>query len=98
MFRENKSRIFVCEENDIKKQRGQKLFGLVSKTDILNVAKEREEFDKAVKKLGVSNSNNEISTDGSNFGKTIINSSSLHSSSSSSSSSYPPSHDNNNKF
>ena len=96
MFRENKSRIFVCEENEIKKQRGQKLFGLVSKTDILNVAKEREEFDKAVKKLSASNSNNEISTDGSNFGKTIITSSSLPSSSSSYS--YPPSHDNNNKF
>jgi hypothetical protein len=97
MFRENKSRIFVCEENEIKKQRGQKLFGLVSKTEILNVAKEREEFDKAVKKLSASNSNNEISTDGSNFGKTIITSSSLPSSSSSSYS-YPPSHDNNNKF
>jgi Zn-dependent protease len=90
MFRENKSRIFVSEENEIKKQRGQKLFGLVSKTDILNVAKEREEFDKAIKKLSVSNSNNEISTDGNNFGKTIITSSSA-----ASSYTYPPSHDNN---
>src|SRR5918912_2027205 len=89
MFRENKSRIFVCEENEIKKQRGQKLFGLVSKTDILNIAKEREEFDKAVEKLGVSS--NKVTTDNSNFGKTIITSSSLPSSSYS----YPPSHDNN---
>jgi Zn-dependent protease len=93
MFRENKSRVFVCEENEVKKQRGQKLFGLVSKTDILNIAKEREEFDKAVKKLGVSSSNNEISTDSSNFGKRIITSSSA-----TSSYSYPSSYDKNNKF
>jgi CBS domain-containing protein len=93
MFRENKSRIFVCEENEIKKQRGQKLFGLVSKTDILNIAKEREEFDKAVKKLGVSNSSNEVNTDNSNFGNTIITSSSA-----TSSYSHPSNSDKNNKF
>jgi CBS domain-containing protein len=91
MFRENKSRVFVCEENEVKKQRGQKLFGLVSKTDILNIAKEREEFDKAVKKLGVSSSNNEISTDSSNFGKRIITSFPA-----TSSYSYPSSYDKNN--
>src|ERR687886_1831971 len=96
MFRENKSGIFVCEENEVKIQRGQKLSGLVSKTDILNIAKESEEFDKAVKKLSVSNSNKEISTDSSNFGRTIITSSSIPSSSSSYS--YPPSHNKNNKF
>jgi Zn-dependent protease/predicted transcriptional regulator len=97
MFRENQSRLFVCEENEeVKKQRGQKLLGLVSKTDILNVAKEREEFDKAVKKLSVSSNNNEVTTDsrGSNFGKTKITSSSI----SSSSYSYPPSHNKNKKF
>ncbi len=95
MFRENKSMVFVCEEyRELKKQ---KLFGLVSKSDILNIAKEREEFDKAVKKLSVSSSkNNEVTTDSSNFGKTIITSSS--SSIPSSSYSYPPSHDKNNKF
>jgi uncharacterized membrane protein SpoIIM required for sporulation/CBS domain-containing protein len=99
MFRENKSMVFVCEENEVKKQRGQKLFGLVSKIDILNIAKEREEFDKAVKKLSVNSSNNEVTTDskGSNVGRTIITSSSIPSSSSSSYS-YSPSHDKNKKF
>jgi Zn-dependent protease/CBS domain-containing protein len=93
MFRENKSMVLVCEEyRQVKKQRGQKLVGLISKTDILNIAKEREEFDKAVKKLSVSSSNNnEVTTDSSNFGKTIITSSSIPSP-------YPPSHDKNNKF
>ena len=64
--RENKSRIFVYEDweripaggreegLEIKKQgrQRQKLVGLISKTDILNVAREREEFEKAVEKLG----------------------------------------------
>ena len=66
--RENKSRIFVYEEDreripaggreeerlEVKEQerRRQKLVGLISKTDILNVAREREEFEKAVEKLG----------------------------------------------
>jgi Zn-dependent protease/CBS domain-containing protein/uncharacterized membrane protein YidH (DUF202 family) len=106
MFRENKSRVFICDEDkeegkrikleQVKKQRGQKLVGLISKTDILNVAKEREEFDKAVEKLSVSsgsNSNN-ITTDNSNFGKKIITSPSA----TSSSYSYPSTHDKNNKF
>jgi Zn-dependent protease/uncharacterized membrane protein YidH (DUF202 family) len=106
MFRENKSRVFICDEDkeegkrikleQVKKQRGQKLVGLISKTDILNVAKEREEFDKAVEKLSVSsgsNSNN-ITTDNSNFGKKIITSPSA----TSSSYSYPSIHDKNNKF
>jgi CBS domain-containing protein/uncharacterized membrane protein SpoIIM required for sporulation len=83
MFRENKSRVFICDEDkeskireeETKKQRGQKLVGLISKTDILNVAKEREEFDKAVEKLNA-NSTTEVTTDNSNFGKTIITSSS----------------------
>jgi Zn-dependent protease len=96
MFRENKSMVFVCEENEVKKQRGQKLFGLVSKIDILNIAKEREEFDKTIKKLSVNSSNNEVTTDskGSNVGRTIITSSSIPSSSYS----YSPSHDKNKKF
>jgi CBS domain-containing protein len=48
MFRENKSRVFVCEEEDKveeergpNRQRGQKLVGIISKTDILDVAKKR---------------------------------------------------------
>ncbi|MFL6349449.1 MAG: site-2 protease family protein [Nitrososphaeraceae archaeon] len=61
MFRENKSRVFICEEDkeeqEVKKHRRQKLVGLISKTDILNVAREREEFDKAVEKLNTSSSN-----------------------------------------
>jgi Zn-dependent protease len=109
MFRENKSRVFICEEDkeeekrireehkegrEVKQQRGQKLVGLISKTDILNVAKEREEFDKAVEKLSVSSSNsNDVTMDNSNFGKTIITSSSA-----TSPYSYPSSYDKNNKF
>ena len=66
MFRENKARVFIFEEDkegrtregegreEVKRQRRQKLVGLISKTDILNVAKEREEFDKAVEKLSAS--------------------------------------------
>ena len=66
--RENKSRIFVYEEDreripaggreeerlEVKEQerRRQKLVGLISKTDTLNIAREREEFEKAVEKLG----------------------------------------------
>ncbi len=108
IFRENKSRVFIYEEDteeqgnrirgggeeeeeEAKQKRGPKLVGLISKTDILNVAKEREEFDKAVEKLSVSS--NEVTTDNSNFGKTIITSSSA-----TSSYSYPSSSDKNNKF
>lgn len=67
IFRENKSRIFVCEDGEMqireledgievkeKERQKQKLIGLISKTDILNVAREREEFEKAVEKLGSS--------------------------------------------
>ncbi|MFL6402239.1 MAG: site-2 protease family protein [Nitrososphaeraceae archaeon] len=78
MFRENKSRVFICEEDkeeqEVKKHRRQKLVGLISKTDILNVAREREEFDKAVEKLNTSssNSNDGVTIDSSNFGKTVI--------------------------
>ena len=66
IFRENKSRIFVYEDIDmiplrgpeygleVNKRQKQKLIGLISKTDILNVAREREEFEKAVEKLGSS--------------------------------------------
>jgi len=99
MFRENKSRVFICEEDkeeqEVEKHRRQKLVGLISKTDILNVAKEREEFDKAVEKLNTSssNSNDGVTIDSSNFGKRIINSSSA-----TSSYSYPSSYDKNNKF
>jgi Zn-dependent protease len=45
MFRENKNRVLVCEEEEqeVKQQRrGQKLVGLINKTDILNLAKGRE--------------------------------------------------------
>jgi Zn-dependent protease len=104
MFRENKSRVFICEEDgkveeeqEPKQQRrGQKLVGLISKTDILNVAKEREEFDKAVEKLRIGNSaTNEVTTDNSSkFGKRLITPSSSSFSSYSSSS---PSRYNNNK-
>src|SRR5919202_4130380 len=108
MFRENKSRVFVCEEygegkrmgeehkeeQKLKQQRGEKLVGLISKTDILNVAKEREEFDKAIEKLSASSSStNNVTMDNSNFGKTIITSSSA-----TSPYSYPSSYDKNNKF
>jgi CBS domain-containing protein len=102
MFRENKNRVFVCEEEEqgVKQQRsGQKLVGLISKTDILNLAKGREKFNNAVDKLSVSSSssssiNNDNVTDDSNFGKTIITSSSV-----TSSYSYPSSYDNkNNNF
>jgi len=86
MFRENKSRVFICEDEgkvveeeelEAKQQRGQKLVGLISKTDILNVAKEREEFDKAVEKLAVSSSNNknQAVTSSSNFEKRLSSSS-----------------------
>jgi len=68
IFRENKSRIFVYEDRETiplrgledgietkeKERQKQKLIGLISKTDILNVAREREEFQKAVDKLGSS--------------------------------------------
>jgi Zn-dependent protease len=75
MFRENKSRVFIFEEDkeertregegieEVKRQR-QKLVGLISKTDILNVAKEREEFDKAFEKLSASS--NYVTTDSNN--------------------------------
>jgi hypothetical protein len=39
---------------EVNKRQIQKLIGLISKTDILNVAREREEFEKAVEKLGSS--------------------------------------------
>jgi CBS domain-containing protein len=69
IFRENKSRIFVYKDKETiplrgledaievkeKERQRQKLIGLISKTDILNVAREREEFEKAVEKLGSSN-------------------------------------------
>jgi len=69
IFRENKSRIFLYEDKETiplrgledaievkeKERQRQKLIGLISKTDILHVAREREEFEKAVEKLGSSN-------------------------------------------
>jgi Zn-dependent protease len=87
IFRENKSRIFICEEDKeamtregeeegVTQQKRQKLVGLISKTDILNVAKEREEFDKAVKKLSASSSNDVTTDSNNNIGRrTIITSS-----------------------
>jgi hypothetical protein len=39
---------------EVNKRQKEKLIGLISKTDVLNVAREREEFEKAVKKLGSS--------------------------------------------
>jgi Zn-dependent protease/predicted transcriptional regulator len=76
IFRENKSRIFVYEDRETiplrgledgieikeKERRKQKLIGLISKTDILNVAREREEFEKAVDKLGSSNKDHSTSS------------------------------------
>jgi Zn-dependent protease len=76
IFRENKSRIFVYEDIDMiplrgledgievkeKQRQKQKLIGLISKTDILNVARERQEFQKAVDKLGSSNEHHSTSS------------------------------------
>ncbi|HYA83618.1 MAG TPA: site-2 protease family protein [Candidatus Bathyarchaeia archaeon] len=75
IFRENKSRIFVYEDRETqireledgievkeKEIQKQKLIGLISKTDILNVAREREEFEKAVDKLGSSNKHHSTSS------------------------------------
>jgi len=75
IFRENKSRIFVYEDRETqireledgieikeKERQKQKLIGLISKTDILNVAREREEFEKAVDKLGSSNKHHSTSS------------------------------------
>ena len=96
MFRENKSRIFICAEDkevrgievgrEEETQQRQKLIGLISKTDILNIAKQREEFDKAIEKLSASTSSNSSVTADSNNNverrKTIITSFSATSSSS----------------
>jgi Mg2+/Co2+ transporter CorC len=52
--RENKSRIFVCYEDDYhheQKEERQILVGLISKTDLLNIAMERKEFEKAIGKF-----------------------------------------------
>jgi hypothetical protein len=76
IFRENKSRIFVYENRETIPIRGledgikvkekeiqkQKLIGLTSKTDILNAAREREEFEKAVEKLDSSSKRHSISS------------------------------------
>ncbi len=76
IFRENKSRIFVYEDRETiplreledgldvkeKERQIQKLIGLISKTDILNVAAEREEFEKAVEKLGSSSEHHSASS------------------------------------
>jgi CBS domain-containing protein len=75
IFRENKSRIFVCEDREMqirgledgtevkeKERQKQKLIGLISKTDILNVARERQEFEKAVDKLGSTNEHHSTSS------------------------------------
>ena len=80
IFRENKSRIFVCEEDNREMTREQlkqvteqdrqrqKLVGLVSKTDILNIAREREEFEKAVERLrGSDSSSNDNSLESNNI-------------------------------
>ncbi len=79
VFRENKSRVFVYddeeEEDHIEKRGGgligekeeeklevkeqerqrQKLVGLISKTDLLNIVREREEYEKEVKRVSSSN-------------------------------------------
>jgi len=87
IFRENKSRVFVYDDNEeeeeekeedhiekrgvgaigekkeqekleIKeqeRQERQKLVGLISKTDLLNIAREREEYEKEVEKVSSSN-------------------------------------------
>jgi Zn-dependent protease/predicted transcriptional regulator len=71
IFRENKSRVFVYddeeEEDHIEKSGGGvirdkeeeklevKLVGLISKTDLLNIAREREDYEKEIKKVSSSN-------------------------------------------
>jgi Zn-dependent protease len=84
IFRENKSRVFVYDDNEeeekdhiekrgeevigekkeqekleIKEQererQRQKLVGLISKTDLLNIAREREDYEKEIKKVSSSN-------------------------------------------
>jgi hypothetical protein len=58
IFREKNCRIFICEEDEngewtgeleygeVKQCPRQKLVGLESKTELLNIGREREEFDK----------------------------------------------------
>jgi hypothetical protein len=69
IYRENKNRIFVCEDKDYDAIREQentpknnerlspankvikiKLLGIISKTDLLNIAGEREEFERNLNK------------------------------------------------
>ena len=44
MTRKNMGKVFICNEEGI-------LIGLVSKTDIMNAASERKEYDKTVRKF-----------------------------------------------
>ena len=44
MTRKNMGKVFICNEEGI-------LIGLVSKTDIMNGASERKEYDKTVRKF-----------------------------------------------
>jgi predicted transcriptional regulator len=44
MYQENKGRVFVCIGSP------PKLIGIISKTDILNIATERQEYEREVKR------------------------------------------------
>lgn len=60
MSKENKSRVFVCSNNNgngktssdiqVDKQELLKLIGIISKTDLFKVATEIEEYEKIIKR------------------------------------------------
>ena len=57
MYKENKGRVFVCDNDNVTdkpllaaKQECFKLTGIVSKTDLFNVAAERREYEKFIKR------------------------------------------------
>jgi hypothetical protein len=57
MYKENKGRVFVCDNDNVTdktllaaKQECLKLTGIVSKTDLFNVAAERREYEKLIKR------------------------------------------------
>jgi CBS domain-containing protein len=60
MSKENKSRVFVCSNNngngktspDVKMEKLEllKLIGIISKTDLFNVAAERQEYERDIRR------------------------------------------------
>ena len=60
MYKENKSRVFVCSNNDgnnnnssdiqVEKLELMKLIGIISKTDLFKVATEIEEYEKNIER------------------------------------------------